>query len=48
MSRQLADNCCWVDNQLSLTTEQMNIPNYHYWVDKHINNCQLGGKNVMP
>ena len=30
VSRHLADNCHWVDNQLFLPTEQTNIPNYCY------------------
>ena len=48
MNRELADNCLWADNQLLPATEQTNIPSYHYWADKHTNNCQLGGENEMP
>ena len=48
MNREPADNHIWADNQLVPTTEQMNIPSYHYWVAKHTDNHQLGGENVMP
>ena len=57
VSRQLADNCHWADNQPSLlvneqtfpiiTIEWTNIPHYCHGVDEYIHNYQLGGKNVM-
>ena len=48
MNRELAYNHLWADNQLLPATEQMNIPSYHYWVDKHTDNHWLEGENVMP